>query len=696
MLTPGSVFAGYRIERTLGRGGMGDVYLARHPRLPRSDALKLMSEELSRSEVYRQRFSSEADLACMVQHDSVVRVYDRGEDDNRLWLAMEYIEGPDLAQILAAEGRLTVGRSVALLERIAAGLDAIHAHGLLHRDVKPANILVTRDVLGAERALLTDFGIAKSAADSLGLTGVGDIVATLHYAAPEQFELRSNELDRRVDVYALGCVLYEMLTGQVPLQGDSVAAFWAVMQSETPPPPSRIVAAIPPRLDAVVAKALSKRREDRYESAGELARAAHAAVENAPPTHVPPPAAQTTISAPSPAAGSGPFRLTLRRGDPRVVGGSHVFGPIETPRLAPQDAQRVGWLVNAANFFNLPVALTGGSAQSASLTVESPDRFHNVAWAGEPPPALAELVREVERLSGGQALPPQATAAPAPDGPTQGKAQQRKGKKRWFIAGGVAVVIAAAAVTTVLLVSGKKAVPGVPGGVSVAAGRGTVKVDWTASSGKVDHYVIFRDGKPVGAFVTGTSFTDTVPDTQRHSYTVQAVNAKGTTSALSAAAATAAEIRELNPAENALLAKLPTTLVDTSSCKPILAGVNPNLNIAIACNPKPGQTVTAPGKVPTVVNVYAAANATKLKAALSADAVAHGAKPGSCTGVPQRGTWNFTETPNVVNGQIICYRTTQSSLLWSYDAKLFYVKISTTASYQSLLTYWQDAPLHLP
>ena len=237
MLTPGSYFAGYQVERILGRGGMGDVYLARHPRLPRSDALKLMSEELSRSEIYRQRFSAEADIASQVQHESVVRVYDRGEDGGRLWLAMEYIHGRDLAAILTAEGRLPLERSVLLIERVAAGLDAIHANGLLHRDVKPANILVARDVLGAERALLTDFGIARSAADSLGLTGVGDIVATLHYAAPEQFELRSGELDRRVDVYALGCVFYELLTGRVPLQGSSVALFWQVMQSEMPVAP---------------------------------------------------------------------------------------------------------------------------------------------------------------------------------------------------------------------------------------------------------------------------------------------------------------------------------------------------------------------------------------------------------------------------------------------------------------------------
>jgi serine/threonine protein kinase len=692
MLTPGSDFAGYRIERTLGRGGMGDVYLARHPRLPRSDALKLMSEELSSNEVYRQRFSAEADIACMVQHDSVVRVYDRGEDDGRLWLAMEYVEGPDLAQILASEGHLSPERAVALLERIAAGLDAIHALGLLHRDVKPANILVARDVLGAERALLTDFGIAKSAADSLGLTGVGDIVATLHYAAPEQFELRSGELDRRVDVYALGCVLYEMLTGKVPLEGDTVAAFWQVIQSQTPLPPSDLVAGIPSGLDAVVEKALRKSRDDRFASAGELARAARAALDTAPATYVPSAAAQTTISAPPSGPVRGPFRLTVRRTDPRVAGGLRTHGPLETPQLSAHDAQRVSWLVGAANFFSLPASLTGGLVQAASLTVESPERFHSVAWEGEPPPALGELVREVERLSKGSVQ----EDGHAPDLPLPKRQTMANSAKPWLLGAAGAVVIAAAAVVAVVLLTGSKPVPGVPGGVSVVAGRGTVTVSWTASSGKVDHYIIYRDGKPVAPSVNATSFTDKVADTNSHKYTVQAVNSKGTTSAMSLVSVVTADVRELSAAENALLAKLPTELVDTASCRPVLAGVDPGLNLALTCGPKPGQTVTAPGKVPELVQVFAASSLAKMQAALTREISGHGAKGGSCAGVPQHGTWNFTETPTIANGQIICYRTTKSSLIWSYDKQLLYVKISTSSPYQSLLTYWQDASLHLP
>ena len=414
--------------------------------------------------------------------------------------------------------------------------------------------------------------------------------------------LRSGELDRRVDVYALGCVLYEMLTGRVPLEGDSVATFWQTIQVQFPPAPSALAGGIPPSLDAVVMKALSKRRDDRYESAGALARAAKAALQ-APPVLSPrssSAAALTTISAPNPAAFAGPV------------------------------------------------------------------------WPPQPAPTAALDTPPVHSGS-------------------------KRGKRRWLIGGGAFVVIAAAAVAAVLLLtSGSKPVPGVPLAVKVAAGRGTVKVDWSPGTGKVDHYVIYRDGKPVGAFVTETSFTDTLADTNSHSYTVQAVNAKGTTSVLSAAAVTAAEIRELNPAENALVAMLPTTLVDAASCKPILNGLTANLNVAITCGPKPGQVVTAPGKVPQVIDAYGAPGATQFKAALSAEAVAHGAKSGNCASVPQRGTWNFTETPKVVNGQIICYRTTTSTLLWSYDSKLFYVKIQTSQSYQSLVTYWEDASLHLP
>jgi serine/threonine protein kinase len=707
MLTPGSPFAGYRVERTIGRGGMGEVYLARHPRLPRADALKVMSGELSGNEVFRQRFSAEAELACQVQHESVVRVYDRGEDDGRLWLAMEYVEGRDLAELLQAEGRLSVERAVRLVERIAAGLDAIHARGLLHRDVKPANILVASDIQGGERALLTDFGIARSAADSLGLTGVGDVVATLHYAAPEQFELRSGELDRRVDVYALGCVLYETITGRVPLEGDSVASFWHIMQTQTPTMPSREVAGIPAPLDDVLAKALSKRREDRFATAGELARAAREAITASRTllTAPPPLAAATAVSPlPSlppapyvpPAARIDPHRIGLRRDDPAAPAGFRQFGPISTEELAPGQAQRLVSLIASSNVLTMPSTLGGGWGPNTALTVEAPGRFHTVAWNGPVPPALSELAAEVERLAGSGATPP---PFPQPGSRPAAGAPRRRGRgKLLAVIGGVVVLVAAAVIVTVLLAGSKKPVPGVPGGVTVSAGRGEVTVHWTPGTGKTDHYVVYEDGHSIGTPSSGTTtFTVMAGDTTTHDYAVQAVNQAGRTSSVSAPVKIAALIRPLTVPERALLVKLPKGLVNADSCTPILTGVDTHLNSAISCDPAGGQSPSPPGVVPTTVEAYAAPDLASLRSALSDQIATFKALPGACSTAPQQGTWNFTETPKVLNGQIVCYVSAGTSyLLWSYSNELFYIRISTTSPYADLLKYWQNASLHLP
>ncbi len=710
MLTPGDVFAGYRVDRLIGRGGMGDVYLARHPRLPRSDALKLMSEELSRNEIYRQRFSGEADLACQVQHEAVVRVYDRGEDDGRLWIAMEYVEGRDLAELLQAEGRLPVARAVGLIERVAAGLDAIHARGLLHRDVKPANILVARDVLGNERALLTDFGIARSAADSLGLTGVGDVVATLHYAAPEQFEMRSGELDRRVDVYALGCVLYEMITGRVPLQGDSVASFWHTMQNEIPQRPSRYVGDIPAPLDEVLMTALAKRRDDRYGSAGELARAARESI-SASRTLVTAPPAQTMASpastpgAPGPAGPTAPYgspsnrpeihRIGLRRDDPAAPGGFRQYGPVSTEQLAPDQAQRLVWLIRTSNVMSTPSTMSGGWGPSSALTVEAPGQFHTVAWNGPPPPAMAELVGEVERLGGAPVTP---TPFPQPGGGSPPPGRRRSKGKLLAVLGGGVVIVAAAVVVTLLLVGNKKATPGIPGNVTVTAGRGEVTIHWNPGSGKTDHYVVYQDGHRIGTQTGGsTTLTVKAGDTGTHSYAVQAVNQAGQTSEVTAPVKIMALIRPLTAAENALVAKLPKGLVNGPSCQPILTGVDSHLTTAVTCAPGSVQTPSASGAVPAAVDAYAAADLTSLRSALTDQSTVFRTRPGDCSAVPQHGTWNFTETPKVNNGQIICYTSAGTSyLLWSYDNQLFYVRISTKAPYAALLKYWQNASLHLP
>ncbi|HEX4017718.1 MAG TPA: protein kinase [Frankiaceae bacterium] len=698
MLTPGSTFAGYRVERRIGRGGMGEVYLARHPRLPRSDALKLMSEELSRNEIYRQRFSAEADLACQVQHESVVRVYDRGEDDGRLWLAMEYVEGRDLAEVLAAEGRLPFDRAVGLVERIASALDAIHARGLLHRDVKPANILVASSASGSERALLTDFGIARSAADSLGLTGVGDIVATLHYAAPEQFEMRSGELDRRVDVYALGCVLYEMITGRVPLQGDSVASFWHTMQTEVPSPPSREVAGIPTPLDAVVAKALSKRRDDRYSTAGELARAARDAISVSRTLVTGPPILPTPpVQAPPTAVSSDPHRIGLRRDDAAAPGGFRQFGPIATEELPPDQAQRLIWLISSSRVLTMPSAL-GGWGPSTALTVEAPGQFHTVAWNGAPPPTLAELASEVERLGGYRGTPPPFQPSGGARSQPSGHGPKRRGRGKLLAVLGGVVVLIAAAVVTVLLLSSKKPVPGVPGGVTVTAGRGEVTIHWTPSSGTTDHYVVYEDGRQIGTQSPGaTTFTVKAGDTASHNYAVQAVNHAGRTSAISPPVRIQALVRPLTAPEKALLAKLPSGLVSGDSCEPILTGIDTHLSMAITCGPGAGQSPSPPAVVPSKVEVYGAANLASMKSALADQIAMFKALPGACSTAPQQGTWNFTETPKVLNGQIVCYVSVgKSYLLWSYNSALFYVRISSSSPYADLLKYWQNASLHLP
>jgi Protein kinase domain len=636
-----------------------------------------------------------------------VRVYDRGEDDGRLWIAMEYVEGRDLADLLQAEGRLPVARAIALIERVAAGLDAIHARGLLHRDVKPANILVSRDILGNERALLTDFGIARSAADSLGLTGVGDVVATLHYAAPEQFEMRSSELDRRVDVYALGCVLYEMITGRVPLMGESVASFWQTMQKQMPERPSRYVSDIPAPLDEVLMTALAKRRDDRYGSAGELARAARESI-SASRTLVtaPPPIARVPASTtPSPAAGFGPpggrpevHRIGLRRDDPAAPGGFRQYGPVSTEQLAPDQAQRLVWLIRSSNVLTTPSTMSGGWGPSSALTVEAPGQFHTVAWNGQPPPAMAELVSEVERLAGAPAAPVSPAPFPLPGGATPASTKRRSKGKLLAVLGGVVVLVAAAVVVTLLLVGNKKSVPGVPGNVTVTAGRGEVIIHWNPGSGKVEHYVVYQDGHAIGKQTAGsTTFTVKASDTATHSYSVQAVNQAGRTSAVTPPVKIMALIRPLTAAENALLAKLPKGLVNGASCKPILSGVDTHITTAITCGPGSGQSPRPPAVVPTAVEAFAAPDITSLRSALTDQKTAVKAKPGACSTAPQEGTWNFTETPKIVNGQIICYVSAGTSyLLWSYDSRLFYIRISTPSPYADLLKYWQNAALHLP
>ncbi|UGT53903.1 serine/threonine-protein kinase [Nocardia asteroides] len=302
-LSPGTVFAGYRIERVLGAGGMGTVYVATHPRLPRRDALKVLPENAGAGSEFHARFLREAELSARLDHPNIVSVYDRGIEDGRLWIAMELVDGTDVAALLRRESALPPERAVHIVTETARGLDEAHRNGLLHRDVKPANILLEPVDDAPERVLVADFGIARAAGDGTALTAVGTVVATLAYAAPEL--LTEQRVDHRADVYALGCTLFEMLTGAKPFPRDSVVA---VMQAHLMVPPPRATAIrpeLPPAIDAVLARAMAKNPEDRFSSCGALAAATAAAfgvaveqtvVASPPPI---PPAADVTVAPPS-------------------------------------------------------------------------------------------------------------------------------------------------------------------------------------------------------------------------------------------------------------------------------------------------------------------------------------------------------------------------------------------------------------
>jgi len=274
----GSVIAGYRIEDRIGRGGMGVVYRAEHLNLRRRAAVKIIAPDLAESEGFRERFTREARIAAALQHPNIVTVYDAGEVDGLLYLAMQYIEGQDLAAILSAEGRLRPYRAVDVGRQVASALDAAHAMGLIHRDVKPANVLIE-----GRTAFLTDFGLTKrlEGGTRAQLTRAGDVVGTIHYVAPEQIE--GTQVSARSDVYSLACLLYHCLSGQVPFTRETDVAVIYAHLSEEPPRLSAVRPDLPAGLDAVMAKALDKSPDRRFPSCGDMISAARAVLDASGP-----------------------------------------------------------------------------------------------------------------------------------------------------------------------------------------------------------------------------------------------------------------------------------------------------------------------------------------------------------------------------------------------------------------------------
>ncbi|MFI1965186.1 serine/threonine-protein kinase [Streptomyces pathocidini] len=262
----GRRIAGYLLEDEVGRGGMAVVYRAQDLRLGRTVAVKLLAPELARNNTFRQRFAHESRVAAAIDHPHIVPVFEAGEAEGVLYIAMRYVAGRDLRALLDRDGPLPLEAACRIAAQMASALDAAHAHGLVHRDVKPGNILVAEgtDPDRPEHVYLTDFGLTKKSLSPTGFTTAGQFVGTLDYVAPEQISGRP--VDGRCDVYALACVVHETLTGFPPFRRDEdLALLWA-HQYDPPPALSELRPDLPRAADAVLARALAKAPEERYET----------------------------------------------------------------------------------------------------------------------------------------------------------------------------------------------------------------------------------------------------------------------------------------------------------------------------------------------------------------------------------------------------------------------------------------------
>jgi serine/threonine-protein kinase len=274
------VVAGYRLEEQIGRGGMAVVYRAHDERLDRQVALKILAPVLAADQAFRQRFIAESRAAAAVDDPNIIPVYEAGESDGVLFIAMRLVRGGDLKTLVGQHGPLSATRAEWILSAVASALDAAHAAGLVHRDVKPANMLLETRAGRPDHVYLSDFGVSKAALETVGLTGSGQFVGTVDYAAPEQIQDR--EVDGRTDQYALGCSAFELLCGQPPFFGKQLMAGMFAHVSEPPPPPTSLRPELPAAVDAVFGRVLAKSPADRYGTCQDFAAALAAALGLSP------------------------------------------------------------------------------------------------------------------------------------------------------------------------------------------------------------------------------------------------------------------------------------------------------------------------------------------------------------------------------------------------------------------------------
>jgi tRNA A-37 threonylcarbamoyl transferase component Bud32 len=302
----GAQIGDYRVEKLLGRGGMSVVYLAEHVRLKRKAAIKLLSPELAEDPTFRARFVSEWERLAQLDHPNIIPVFEAGEVEGLLYIAMRYVKTTDLKGLLEEEGRLDPERAARIVSQTASALDAAHDQDLVHRDVKPANILVAIGAgpEGTDHVYLSDFGLTKHTQSRSGLTQTGHFMGTIDYVAPEQ--IAGKGVDGRTDQYALACVLYQCLTGSVPFpREEETAALFAHLQ-DAPPRPSELRPELPPAIDDAIARAMAKQKEERFDSCTDFARAARAALNVTAPsvTERPAPQISETVLATAPGVGA--------------------------------------------------------------------------------------------------------------------------------------------------------------------------------------------------------------------------------------------------------------------------------------------------------------------------------------------------------------------------------------------------------
>ena len=345
---PVSVVAGYRLEAQVGAGGMAVVFRARDERLGRPVALKILAPGLASDPEFRRRFIAESRAAATVDDPHIIPIHEAGEAEGTLFIAMRFVPGGDLRHMLAREGAMAPSRVAEFLSPVASALDAAHAAGLVHRDVKPANILVDVRPGRPDHVYLSDFGVSKGATASVSLTGAGQFLGTPDYSAPEQIQGRP--VDGRTDQYALACVAFQLLTGQAPFERDQGMAVLLAHLSEPPPALTTRRLDLPAAVDEVLARGLAKAAEERFGSCGEFADALRAAL-GLPPydprgtTQVPavaPDHPPTLIAAPQPvSAGNGNTAVPASVTIDSPPGRPPAIAPTSSPtRLAITDLPR--------------------------------------------------------------------------------------------------------------------------------------------------------------------------------------------------------------------------------------------------------------------------------------------------------------------------------------------------------------------